>query len=326
MHHALPLSIIPEEDAKFDEWFYSNYIQLFCSAGDSYDPSDINFQSMFVWDHKYPHLDLISVTRDQVRIFSNNLFDFIATSISNGYYFHTYVDEYYVPLEHYQTSHVTRDILIYGIDLEEQRLHVLGYNSTKKVGSEVITFQQFLEGYEAAPKEIDWAHGINIYKRKFDKEYKFDIVHVMNILESYLESKSIHLRGVTNPLNWYYGLDTIRAISRILSNDEPKPYLSNVPGTILCEHKEIMKNRMIFIRNKNLVADRGALDKLIDEYDEVVKEYGVLKALVLKYNRKAQQSLITQMVNKLEAVIELEYTILSNLLALLRNNIAELSA
>lgn len=320
LHHALPLSIVAE-DSVFDEWFYSNYIQLTCNKGPW--PVDLNFHEMFIWDHKYPHFHVISLFRSNLRMFSDNLISFIAKTIADGYYFHVYVDEYYVPLEHHQTVHFTRDILIYGYDLDEQCFNVLGYNKTKQLGTAVITIQEFIEAYEAVPEDNQWAQGVNIYKRRYDREYKFDIIHVINSLDEYLESthSADHMRGIRNPADRHYGLESIRAYGNLVSNYDAKQRLNIVPITILCEHKEMMKRRMIYILNKESITDRNGLEKLIDDYEGVIEKCKIIKMTVIKYNVALRQELLTKIAAELNSLIGLENIILSELVSLLRKEV-----
>ncbi|WP_127571481.1 hypothetical protein [Paenibacillus xylaniclasticus] len=327
MHYALPMSIVPEEDDKFDEWFYSNFIQLTCSK-DTPGPNEITYHELFIWDHMFPHFRTTNMIRSDFTS-HDELMETIVRGISKGYYFHGYMDEYFLPpLEFHQRIHLIRDILIYGFDLDEQVLHVLGYDHARQLVPTAVKIQDFLRAYDAVTDQIDWAQSLYLYKRREDREYKFDMVNVIMNLEEYLESKcsAEHMRGIRNPgasIYDVYGLDIIDVYCDVLAKHNPEKELRHVAISVLHEHKELMKKRMNYMVEKQLITDRDGLDKIITAYEEVVERYDILRMVLFKFNATFQPKLLAKMAEELQALKEVEYAILSDLVALLKQDVLE---
>jgi len=315
LHHALPMAIVPEQDSLFDEWFYSNYIQLSCEPG-KYGINQLNFHETYLWNHKYPHFQVISLTRHDMQVFQDDLTELVTRAISNGFYFHCYVDEYYTTLEFQDKLHIIRDILVYGYDLSEGIVHVAGYRKDHQFGIERMPISSFVESFNMVGDHESWAHDVYIYKRRTDIGYHFDKTNVMEQLDDYIQSRnsSERMRGIANPHPFYYGADAVRTYFTNIEDSEISGKLSQVPLYTLWEHKKIMHQRIGFLANHTEPPIRDELLPIASEYSTIVRMLESKKLLLMKYNITLDRRYIQRLKEDTEALIAMETAVLSKFL------------
>jgi hypothetical protein len=322
LHHALPLSIVPEQDDHFDEWFYSNYIQLSCEQcleGGRH----LNFHEAYIWNHKYPHFQVISLLRNNIDMLQEDLVTFVTRAVSAGYYFHCYINEFYMPFEYQGKRHIIRDIMVHGYDMNEGAIYALGYKKDHHLGTLKIDVQTFLEGYQRVGDNVTWANDCYLYKLRSDIDYRFDVIHVMELLNDYLYSRnsSERFRGIAKPHEYFYGIEAVRHYSALLEQSLDEVRLSQVPTYILWEHKKIMQQRMKYIYTFGGGYGTKEVLKVMERYEDVVKKASTIRLLILKYNMNFDRGVIVTVTSEIEKLLQMETDILFQFYDILSENV-----
>ncbi|MCD1259752.1 hypothetical protein B5M42_013000 [Paenibacillus athensensis] len=321
LHHTLPQSIISDRDA-YEPWFQSNYIQLYCPRGDR-GSFHVNFYEYFVWVHPIPAVMAQHLRRETVGIMSSNPIDFIVASIDRGFYFYTYVDEFYLPLFLYQKFHFVHDLLIYGYDLEIRQFDVVGKTEANQFGTAKISFEQFLESYDESHITADYQRDIFLLSERQSehRHYRFDPVLVRELLTDYIESRntSERLRMYSNPLDWHFGIDVFnRYIADMELAKETGEIISYLPVHTLFEHKACMTSRFEYM-SRNGFADAARLEPLTDKYRRhVLHGANVLRSMILKRHTAKTDPTVDQLIAKIHGIVAAEREILPEVLEVLK--------
>ncbi|MCD1259473.1 hypothetical protein B5M42_011570 [Paenibacillus athensensis] len=317
LHHSLPQSIISDKQ-RFEAWFFSNYIQLFCNKGDR-GSFPVNFYEYFLWDHPFPPLYAEKLTRGTIEMLGMDLFDFIVKCIDSGKYVYAYVDEFYVPFLTYQRWHYVHDIMIYGYDLETRELDAVGMTQANHFGTARITFEQFMEGYQA-PTQHEYQHDIFLLHEKFNTTYEFDLVLVRELLEDYVYSRntSTRYRMVANPLDCLFGMEIYdRYMDDLRLAKETGELISYLPIHTMMEHKECMLRRMEYMRDHGHV-DAERVVPVMEAYREVTLATQVLRSMILKRHRTRKDNpTVDQLLDKVAVIRDKERQVLLDFLDIL---------
>jgi hypothetical protein len=314
LHHALPLSIIPDTDPNFDEWFYSNYIQLVCNPG-PLGAGELNFYEAFVWNHKYPHFQVISLRRANLPMFRMESVDFVKSVVSHNYYVHLYVNEYHLPLQFHNQKEVIRDILIFGFDDAEQELYVMGYTKDQTYGQAKIKYSDFSRSFQSISEDMaDWAQDLYLYKQRFDIPYCFSLENVAELIEDYLQSNdtSRKFKGITNKQDYIYGKNAVNTYIQSLRTAKQN-YRNPAALYIFWEHKKIMKQRIQFLIER-YPSESAKLEQVNSDYETIVIRAERVRLGIMKFNITCDYRIISSIADELEAIIEEETELLGSLL------------
>lgn len=320
LHHALPLSIIPENDERFDPFFYSNYIQMTCKSHQD-EAFELNFYEAYFWNHKYPHLKVTSLDRESIRFLHADTASLIKNVINAGYYFHVYLNEFYLPLE-FEGMKIIRDALVHGYDEAEGAFFVLGFQKDHQLHSTKIPYQDFLKGFEAVDRSIDWANDVFLYTRRTDIDYRFDPVCVMELLGDYVHSRdtSKRYRSITNPQAYRFGMDAVRSYYATMENNPDPAYISVPCMHTFWEHKKIMAQRLHYMQSKAGFVHTEKLNALAEQYKEVVEIANSLRLIALKFNLTHDKDQYNRYIGKFQRVIQVEEILLPEVLSIVEQS------
>lgn len=187
LHHAYPLIAI-EDHPDFKEWFFSNYIQLYCQHYD--DSFWFNFFGFDLCPGIYEVPSLLSFQKIDNIMVKNNIIDisdFIINCINQGYYICIYLDDFYVKCRqfYYNNIHFIHEHLIYGYDFKKNSFTSMGYYGEGAITSSEISFPDLEKAYRASSDNLS----INIYKSDKNATYNFDTQNLIELLEDYLYSR-----------------------------------------------------------------------------------------------------------------------------------------
>jgi hypothetical protein len=257
LHHAYPLTAA-QVHKDFLAWFYSNYIQL------EYDLDNLrlNFFTNIILGNCVlcPILDYKILDLEFLHLSHIDIIDFIVDSINMGYYVTTYLDEYFVPKRNaYQNHHNRHDTMIFGYDLNNKVLKIMGFDKKQHYCASNISFSEFGDSYAGC---IDKTTDVILFKAKdefsYEPSYKFDIINIINLLEDYLFSADTceRLRIIKNPKEGFtYGISVYKELIRYFQFViENKIGLGDVkPLHLLWEHKKCMVSRIEYLIENNYI-------------------------------------------------------------------------
>ncbi len=154
-----PLSILARDDA-YLPWLYSTHIQWFCHPGEVLKvmthPLSTSHRIAAAYASTCPLLDVQSLELRAARQISEDaLTRTWARWVAAGYYVQVDADYYY--LSHspeYRTRHFLHELLIHGVDGEQQRFTVLSYDARGRPVSARVPFQELERAQENLEPEI----------------------------------------------------------------------------------------------------------------------------------------------------------------------------
>ncbi|MDN4066692.1 hypothetical protein QYF50_02200 [Paenibacillus vini] len=320
LYDACPLSIVANTE-DYLEWFYSNYIQLFCSKNILEDGSF--FLEFYEKNQAFtsPWLKSQHMSGDALAKTQQDIIKFIIDHIDLGYYFYGHLDDFYVSFRKgYQTYHFLHDLMIYGYDEEESKFFVLAYDKNALFGHFEISFAKFEQGFMQNHSIINmpyWYDWVYLFKFNDYGQYDFDLKLVEELLHDYLfgiNSSEKH-RSSSNPWpnkNKAFGKEVYPYLKKYFKHLLNHEIEFDIRITsILIEHKKCMLERIKFIHEKGYLQD---LIPLYERYAEVEKKFNIFHGLMIKYKVTGKRAYIDNIVNSLDDIALKEQLILLELL------------
>jgi hypothetical protein len=309
LHHAYQLSVA-QQHPSFNDWFYSNYIQL------TYHPETgwLNFFLARLECYPLVYYQLLNI-----QIFINNnidIVDFIINCINSGYYIWLYLDEFYVPNRiSYNTGHLIHECLIYGYNTDKSCFYSAGFDTRHNYSFSEISYTDFIKAFYNS----DINKPVNIVKHQETDRYNFDIQNVMNLLEDYVYSKntSKRLSIYSNPTSdVIYGLQIYEYLRKNFENPPTKEFLDDIRSLhILWEHKKCMTSRIKFLyENKYL----DKLEPYYSKYKEIENKALALRNMQIKYTYTRDDDEIKKIATYIDEIRNEEKEILVELLECIR--------
>ncbi|ETT65448.1 hypothetical protein C173_20511 [Paenibacillus sp. FSL R7-277] len=314
-HHAYPLSISSLHPSFYD-WFYCNYIQLYCN--NDTPQFNLNFYEFSRLNPKSPLLEEMYLPKTFIFKYADPM-RFLIDSISNDHYIVTFVDEFYIPNRSaYRKFHNVHDILLYGFDETKGVLDVAGFNAKMQYGYSQVNLRDFEQAFIDIKTSdgylVRWANGMHLFQVKFEKSFHFNLKITIELMQDYLLSRntSIRFRMYDDPSENIYGVDVYDSVVQYLrkSTDE----LDIRPLHIIYEHKKCMVSRLKYL------LDTSTLDipeYLINEYCKIEQDALKARNIGLKYQMNKNPVVLEHIVNVIEEVREREIRTLSEVIQLL---------
>ena len=315
LHHVYPLTAaMLHKD--FDSWLYSNYIQLqYCLANDT-----LNFFTYVICGNSVyiPIIDYKIL--DQEFLFMNhiNIFDLIVNSIDMGYYVTTYADEFFVPERNsYKSWHTRHEIMVFGYNLKEKFLKIIGYNNKGVYSKSTISFFEFEQSYIST---ISKKNDVISFKAKdnmsYQSSFEFDVKNVKDLLQDYLFSRDTcdRLRIFGNPQSGLvYGIQIYKEIIKycqsVITNNKDK--CDRRILHLLWEHKKVMVSRIEYLTKYGYINNST---ELLNIYNELKETALLLRNKFLKYNASNNKMLIETTIDSLDLMYSQEKDAIEDLL------------
>ncbi|MFC5407340.1 hypothetical protein [Cohnella soli] len=251
-YHAFPLSVILLNENAFP-WFYSNYIQLQISLREE----DIYFTDFYSYARRdpglYPFLHTNKFHRD---LYSSKkkFVHFLQEAVSHGHYVYMFVDEYEINgRQQHLKNHLTHDILIHGVDSENESCHVSGFNQNVVFDRWEIPIQSLFSGFRHAKVLQDQHQYICLFQNDFTYGYRFQMKNMLALLQDYMsgtntsERLSMHVNAYSSN-DYIFGHRVYDKVFEYLEAVRRHQYkLSIMPFHILWEHKRTMRQRFEYI-------------------------------------------------------------------------------
>ncbi|MEF2964964.1 hypothetical protein V3851_03900 [Paenibacillus sp. M1] len=329
-YRAYPLSVTanyPETLA----WFHSNFIHLKCNLNFG-EMQDLNID--FIAGNIYggiPWLEYVDCDFNRGgEADEHEICGKIISSIDEGYYYYTFVDEFYIPNRvAYQRFNNNHDLFIFGYDLVRSRFHIAGFDEKMNYVESDIGFDDFV----CASKNCN-IHSSNLIRMKQNQDYSFDKNKVIAKFEDYLHARNCagrlsdydfnhetehmdHLNQHLMTEDWGFGMDIYEQISLYCGMLPQKRVKLDIrPFHCLWEHKKCMLERLKYFHENRLINDSG----LIDTCQEIMVQADNIRLSVLKYTLTNNEDILTRINVKIHEIHSKELGLLPKIIHQLKTS------
>lgn len=276
---TLPLCVALT-DTKLLPWYYENFINI-CSTNQNKALcfSNLGQRFMGLYNQIFNYYNLPSSI-----IENQDVCDIIINQLAKERnYCYIVLDEYYISCkEAFEEYHFIHQSLIYGYDLEDNTFLTIAFNKSGHLDYLKYGFNEVKNGFNCNNIKAD---SIIFFKPWVSKEeYKFSPVRFIIQLENYINStpnypEHFSAINISDTSRSYYGINAIKNTMALFSNEEIIDYNDFKNIHFLYEHKALMKKRLDYIKAKGYL---NFCSVAINEYNNIVKEYTVLRMLALK--------------------------------------------
>ncbi|HEY0828013.1 MAG TPA: hypothetical protein VGE40_07960 [Bacilli bacterium] len=315
---SFPLSIMTNHE-EYLPWFYSNYIQLCCSA-DFLEQGTMNFD-FYNYDftvHPLPWLDIQRISRELIFASYSDIKKFLMDSLDRGCYIYLFLDEFHLS---HKTMHLSKhfyhDNFIYGYNDKEKMFNTVGFDKTRLFTNTLMPFSELdasFNGVEMIKDELNYIH---LFRFNSNGQYDFDINLVIGLLQDFLQARntSEHFSLFKNPNKQAYGMDVYRCIIEYFENLTAGNITCDVrPFHILWEHKKCMMAKLIYMENRYQSND---LQLIRQSYEEIEKASLVIRNVIIKYYATRNEKLILNNIEAIHKLMNRERELFSQLVDLL---------
>ncbi|WP_059052806.1 hypothetical protein [Paenibacillus senegalimassiliensis] len=305
---ANPLSIIQDNQQGWS-WIISNFIQVVCPKPDSLTLNFKNYSESPILCYQHIKKSLINSRWEDIA-------EFIIDSIDMNNYVYMIVDQHYLSAsDAFQRLRCPHDIFIYGYDSCKKIFNVADNMKSGKYVFSTCSFDELKNAYNMLPKDQDTIYPFNpnegfnqsvkLLSLNAHIEYKFNINYVIKSLLDYLESKL-----TMNEIHQYreshsYGISTYADVCEYVYLLEKNQVDFDIRSFhLIYEHKKLMRMRVDFLKKTNFLKD---INELIEQCQKLETETLMIRNLALKYYINKKVTLLTDIVQRLEVIKELDY-------------------
>lgn len=329
LNYAHLLSIILTEDDA-DEWFFSNFIQLYSHRNSVVSWSIVQLlpdnyyllHDQYLYNVHHLNSEIVGLDKEQI-------VDLLIKWIDNGYYIIYYLDEYYLPgTQLYQKVHFPHAQLLYGYDKTKEIFNTLNYTETREYTSIDISFKDVENSLitEELYREVDWSSFLRhdnprlIKRTNKTTEEISTVKDIIEQLKDYLNSYGSYIHAQHN--HEIAGLkDLVWGIS-IYDNfcnylHKTGDNRSFEPFQLLLEHKQVMVMRFEFLEKKYNIKIPQTICDGLEEVEQLAQK---LRNLSVKYIFKKEEKLKNRMIELLMLIKVREKAVLAEALAHLEKN------
>ncbi len=324
--HAHLLAILGIE-GRAKPWIFSNYIQLYiCKNLNEGQWADFYFPMPY----ETRPFDLCKWMRVQkneesyVEQHYESIIEYITGLLDENYYVHMMVNYKYISTSVYYKKNIDRyhDVLVYGYDNSSETLYCADFmfNATKYSFS-TCSFNDFIKAYDSSA-HIDRTtymnHLIYSYKIRNECDYEFHVFNILYWLKQYMKGEAPEYWNGYNYCNKekiIWGINYYEALVESISSLK-YIYIDVRYYHLLCDHKKIMVERLIFL--KQYITN---LDWYIEQYKEIFTACQIVENMIIKYNLTRQIDIIYKIVERIKGIKEKEYKVLNKLIDCIENNL-----
>lgn len=240
------------DEDRFKNWFFSNYFQLHCSEslGEEFDVKMDYYNGTHLFDRYDSFNPFLLQQYVDSRIFpKEEIIQCIVRAIDNGYFTEIKLNEKYIvnKLAYEEGFNYDHDNIVYGYD--EKTFYIYGYDKRQKLVSYKLSFEEFEKVFEQNTAN----HEIRFMKYNVQpREYILDKGIIRKQIREYLGGIDPTYREdmVISKSHRVFGVKIYDVILSHIDRlrDRRISYM-------LLEHKEIMKYRLNYYRQRCLITD-----------------------------------------------------------------------
>jgi hypothetical protein len=200
--------------------------------------------------------------------------DAIGVALRNGFYVRILVDEFFIP-EHwtFKTLHKIHDVLLTGINLASDIVHLVGYCLDNKFRASTCSVQQLCDAFFAIPKDPPLPRFIAF---KFEPErLAIDTVSILSSMIAFLDSKATMETQLVDPIHpgkddvRRYGVSVFDFLAEYINIHPEKIPLDRRPFSLIADYFLLMRaRRSSLCASVPSFRDTGS----DEEYDEIHRE------------------------------------------------------
>jgi hypothetical protein len=322
--HAHLLSILTHYKSAMP-WIFSNYIQLYINKNYSHQWSDFYFPFPYELRPSDTCKWIMSqkLHRCIVERKWASVIDFIIESINSDNYVHMMINYFYVPLNkhRYMKKHMHHDIFVYGYDTKESVFYVSDFFEFGIYSHGRLSFRDFDHAFltDKLTTNHDYLNGlVYLYKYNENCDYKYSSKNITNSIKSYLFGTVPEYWDMYNRDNKddiVFGKEIYTTLKNYISGEVAKnsAQLDIRPFYLLYDHKKIMALRLRYMHEQEEFANYG--NGNLSEIDEIENMANVVVKYIIKFNRVRRNSIIENVIDKLECMEKKEFETLNRYIA-----------
>ncbi|MCL2717614.1 MAG: hypothetical protein FWE14_02380 [Lachnospiraceae bacterium] len=245
----------------------------------------------------------------------SSFLDFCKQTIAEKWYIHVMLDYYHIQgAKEFKERHRIHDALIYGYNLEQEKIYAKDFIITRKYDPFTIPFDCINAAFDDCSQATnqDFSKGC-VYLYKIDENciYDLSIEGIIKSMHTYLEAVPLEywtIYNCGNRDNIAFGHDIYKPLIAYL---EAKPESFEIAlFYLLYDHKRIMNQRWQFL-SKQYEIDEAYLHSL----KEIEIKAEIMMNLVVKYALSGNERILIKTVEQLKRIEEEEYATLSSILS-----------
>jgi len=266
------------ETHEFYNWYYTNYIQIFCDFKRGV-PIDYFMFLMKNSVPKYYHifLDFNRVEKTIIDNLKIDIIDYIKTNINEYNYVLLSLNEFYIPgRDAYNRYDRYHDNLIYGYD--ENSLYIMGYGKYGIPITGEIAYSEIKKAYEYCRLDVVVALKHNTCNHSI---YELNIVKIINSLTEYIngtDSSKVDSCQFMTLKDRIFGINIydyiLENIDYVLKDIRVFFFLS--------EHKQFMVERIKYFAAKQIL-QKNNTQELLNNSIKIYETTTTTRNLILKY-------------------------------------------
>lgn len=311
MYYSFPLTVI-SACGQYEDWFYSNFIQLQCSDRSTTslngyaDFRFFNTSSPLCYEEV---LDVEHCTRDAYT--HENLAEFIVRNIDLGKYVYAYVDKFYVSDNPFtRQRHYLQETFVYGYDHSQSMFHIMGFNKDRIFSASKVPYSEITKGIREA--ETDYSQPLYFIQAKEGFPDQIDLHEICDLLKDYLDSRNTYERrpSAAQSDHLVFGISVYEMIELSLRMvmEDSSFIVSNIATMhILWEHKKMMVWRIEYLAKKQRIPSNT---ELIREYRALIRSVDFFRFKLMKYEVNRDRRLLEQIIDDMKVVKSKEEALL----------------
>ncbi|MCL6591745.1 MAG: hypothetical protein K6U80_17565 [Firmicutes bacterium] len=301
-------------------WFYSNFIQL------EYFTDQRGGALSFVggWITDIPWIEYQYMKKEDFIRQTSDLQRSLREFLSDGWYFYSLVDEFYVPKRvKYNKVHSSQDFLLFGFNDQAKEYSILGYSDRGIFEATRIGYDDFQKAFESTRELIHYHQPcVILYKKRADLEIDFNLKYIYDMFFDYVNCRNTSARlGITQRAtleNRIFGVNCYDHFINYLQmmydrqvNHYKGLYRSARSLHVLWEHKKCMLLRLEYLYQQGWLEN---YDYFYNFFQKLENEFLMLRNTQVKYSLNEDRELLAEIMNALRESKKLEAQILQEML------------
>lgn len=323
LHVAISMAIILTDKDNYD-WYYSNFIQL-SFRNDYKEKIGNHILNIYPAELTRPgqsaaNLCLTEIYTDRLvheDIKDNKLIFYVQHFIDNDYYVSALLDVSKLTNSRYKGFFI-HGVIVFGYDRDKRIFYTLDFNNREELCILEVSFEDYEKAFNSRlllEKLSGINNSFNLYKMK---KYinGLDIEHIAQELLDYLNSYNTSKKYtmlLPKYIDYTWGISVYEKIIEYLLwiKSVKQANIDYRMFHALYEHKRLMYNRFIYIKNSGVFIINGE-DLLVLEEVKVKAE--LIRFLIIKLKMTNKTDIIDRIITYINQLKRMEYQLYTGLI------------